>query len=110
MTANKHTPGPWHSGFTKFSQVFAENGALIARCNRLTSLTNLQANARLIAAAPEYNGAVQAIYAACESNAAPVNLMDALRELDLQGKRISLDADLLIDLFNAHAKATRGAA
>lgn len=53
MTANKHTPGPWHSGFTKFSQVFAENGALIARCNRLTSLTNLQANARLIAAAPE---------------------------------------------------------
>ncbi|WP_189720945.1 hypothetical protein [Stenotrophomonas maltophilia] len=53
-----------------------------------------------------YHEAVQAIFEACESNAAPINLMAALRELDIQGKRISLDADLLIDLFEAHAKAT----
>jgi len=70
---------------------------------------NDEANARLMAAAPDYHEAVQAIFDACEGNAAPVNLMAALRELDQQGKRISLDADLLIALFEAHAKATGGA-
>ncbi|QDY48760.1 hypothetical protein DUW70_09550 [Stenotrophomonas maltophilia] len=61
---------------------------------------------RGIAMSEHYHEAVQAIFEACESNAAPINLMAALRELDIQGKRISLDADLLIDLFEAHAKAT----
>ena len=45
-----HTPGPWAVNFTKFSEVRAENGAVIARCLRLTSLTNLEANARRIVA------------------------------------------------------------
>ena len=45
-----HTPGPWAVNFTKFSEVRAENGAVIARCVKLTSLTNLEANARRIVA------------------------------------------------------------
>ena len=27
-----HTPGPWAVNFTKFSEVRAENGVIIARC------------------------------------------------------------------------------
>ena len=48
-----HTPGPWKVDFKKFNQVKAENGALIAECRTLNGMVNLQANARLIAAAPE---------------------------------------------------------
>lgn len=49
--AEAATPGPWKASFTKFSDVTAENGALIAKCARLDSLTRLEANARYIAAA-----------------------------------------------------------
>lgn len=52
MTA-KHTQGPWKINYTKFSEIMAENGALIAKVNKLNGLVNLEANARLIAAAPE---------------------------------------------------------
>lgn len=45
-----HTKGPWAVNFTKFSEVRAENGAVIARCLKLTSLTNLEANALRIVA------------------------------------------------------------
>ena len=57
----EYTAGPWHADFQKISEVKADNGALIARCNKLTSLTNLQANARLIAAAPELLEALEAM-------------------------------------------------
>lgn len=50
---SKYTPGPWRVNYRKFSQVVAENGALIATCNTLGSLTELQANSTLIAQAPE---------------------------------------------------------
>lgn len=107
---SKHTPGPWVVRYDYVVQAPAyDDGRLVpvaqpygVNCDG----TDLFANARLIAAAPDYHEAVQAIFEACESNAAPVNLMAALRELDRQGKRISLDADLLIVLFEAHAKAT----
>lgn len=46
----EHTKGPWIVSYSKFSEVIAENGAVIARCVKLTSLTNLEANARRIAA------------------------------------------------------------
>lgn len=49
----EYTAGPWKVRYTKFSEVIAENGALICKVQRLTSLTNLQANAMLIAKAPE---------------------------------------------------------
>lgn len=47
---SEHTKGPWAVNFTKFSEVRAENGAVIARCVKLASLTNLEANARRIVA------------------------------------------------------------
>ena len=50
---SKLTPGPWVVSYTKFSEVHAENGAVIAVCKKLTGLVNMQANARLIASAPE---------------------------------------------------------
>ena len=48
-----HTPGPWTVPYKEFSKVKAENGAVIATCHKLTNLTNLEANARLLAAAPD---------------------------------------------------------
>jgi hypothetical protein len=53
MSAGKHTQGPWRASFTKLTDVVADNGALIAKCERLDGLVNLQANQRLIAAAPD---------------------------------------------------------
>jgi hypothetical protein len=50
---SKHTPGPWKVKFSNISEVVAENGALIARCNRLGSLVDLKANSTLIAQCPE---------------------------------------------------------
>ena len=50
--ADQHTPGPWKVNYRQFSRVTSENGALIATCNRLDSLSTLQANALLIAQAP----------------------------------------------------------
>ena len=47
---SEHTKGPWAVNYTKFSEVRAENGAVIARCVKLTSLPNLKANARRIVA------------------------------------------------------------
>ena len=53
MSETKHTPGPWKTSYTNLSVVIAENGAVVARASKLNGLVNLQANARLIAAAPE---------------------------------------------------------
>ena len=55
------TKGPWRRGFKNIGHVTAENGAVIAKCQRLTSLCNLQANAHLIAAAPELYGTLNII-------------------------------------------------
>ena len=73
--STKHTPGPWIPSYTKIGSVTAENGAVIAKCMRLTSLSGLEANARLIAAAPELLEALQALETlfaprACDSTAA----------------------------------------
>lgn len=48
-----YTKGPWKASFTMISHVVADNGALIAKCNKLNGLVNLEANARLISAAPD---------------------------------------------------------
>ncbi len=45
----QHTPGPWRVSYARMRQVVADNGAIIATCNKLNGLVNLQANARLIA-------------------------------------------------------------
>lgn len=64
-TVMQHTPGPWKVNYTKFSEVRAENGAVIAECKKLTNLVNLQANARLVAAAPDLLAALDRLTQQC---------------------------------------------
>jgi hypothetical protein len=64
-TVMQHTPGPWNVNFKKFSEVRAENGAVIAECKKLTGLVNLQANARLVAAAPDLLAALGRLTQQC---------------------------------------------
>ena len=66
--SEKWTPGPWHVNYSKFSQVKAANGAIVATCNRLSNLVNLQSNANLIAAAPDMYEALRAIISDLPSN------------------------------------------
>ena len=58
---SKFTPGPWKTNYKDLALVQAENGAPIARCDKLFGVANIQANARLIAAAPDLLEALQAI-------------------------------------------------
>lgn len=58
MSEVEFTPGPWRRRFKNIGHVTAENGAVIAKCERLTSLCNVQANAYLIAAAPDMYAAL----------------------------------------------------
>ena len=60
--STQHTPGPW--SVTKFNEVMASNGALVASCYKLNGLANLKANTRLIAAAPDLLVALKL----CEGN------------------------------------------
>ena len=53
MSEAKHTTGPWNVPFREFTKIKAANGAHIATCHKLTNLVNLEANSRLIAAAPD---------------------------------------------------------
>jgi hypothetical protein len=59
MSETKFTPGPWETPYRNFSEVRAQNGALVAVCKPLDGLVNLQANARLIAAAPQMYEALE---------------------------------------------------
>ncbi len=63
-----HTPGPWTVPYKEFSKVKAENGAVIATCHKLTNLTNLEANARLLAAAPDLLATLETIAAFAVGN------------------------------------------
>ena len=57
----KHTTGPWNVPFREFTKIKAANGAHIATCHKLTNLVNLEANSRLIAAAPDLLDALKTI-------------------------------------------------
>ena len=57
----KHTTGPWNVPFREFTKIKAANGAHIATCHKLTNLVNLEANSRLIAAAPDLLEALKAL-------------------------------------------------
>ena len=72
-----HTPGPWAVNFKKFSEVRAENGALVAECKKLTGLVNLQANARLVAAAPDLLAALQRLIACYSVSHSPADRASA---------------------------------
>jgi hypothetical protein len=49
--AEKATPGPWKTSFSVVGRVIAENGAVIASCTKLTSVSAMEDNARFIVAA-----------------------------------------------------------
>ena len=66
QTTTQCTPGPWSVNFKKFSEVRAENGAVIAECKKLTGLVNLQANARLVAEAPAMLVALDRLVQQCD--------------------------------------------
>ena len=65
-TTTQHTPGPWSVNFKKFSEVRAENGAVIAECKKLTGLVNLHANARLVAEAQAMLAALDRLAQQCD--------------------------------------------
>ena len=53
MTQTTHTPGPWRVGLDKNSVRDADEGYIADCQNRFADKTTVEANARLIAAAPE---------------------------------------------------------
>lgn len=55
MSNTKHTPGPWH---TDGKDVWVENGLNVDQAS-ITRRVDTEANARLIAAAPELLDALQ---------------------------------------------------
>jgi hypothetical protein len=62
MADSKHTPGPWHVGKTAPCIVYDDNGWGVANTvNHDRYVYAMQANARLIAAAPDMLAALQAI-------------------------------------------------
>ena len=80
MSETKHTPGPWKTSYTNLSVVIAENGAVVARASKLNGLVNLQANARLIAAAPELLEALESIASMYDYEASCGDLASRLYE------------------------------
>ncbi len=93
----EHTKGPWIVSYSKFSEVRAENGAVIARCVRLASLANLEANARRIAACVNACEGVRTEH--LENNLPIVELVgrhsEALREIEaLKAERAGLVDDI----------------
>lgn len=94
MTANKHTPGPWHvHKGTKWHHVRAFNGNWVMEANYSHSVVRQHADASLIAAAPE--------------------LLEALMALEVLLSPLAYDStqkDWLNRARAAIAKATGGAA
>lgn len=119
---SKHTPGPWSKSarlngpwwhISGPQSTERGQGRQAVACvhgeskrGAKTYAEMFEANARLIAAAPDYHDAASWIRQAVAANAAPVNPLAALEELALDGEHITLDAGLVLDLLKAHAKAT----
>ena len=96
MSEAKHTTGPWNVPFREFTKIKAANGAHIATCHKLTNLVNLEANSRLIAAAPDLLADLQE---ACD------------RIEDLVSRLGGTDPEKATESYRATiAKATGGAA
>ena len=100
---SEHTKGPWAVNYTKFSEVMAENGAVIARCVKLTSLTNLEANARRIVACVNACEGVRTEH--LENNLPIVELVarhnEALREIEALKDEIKSQQDKIRGLAGA---------
>ena len=100
---SEHTKGPWAVNFTKFSEVRAENGAVIARCVKLTSLTNLEANARRIVACVN---ACEGVSTKHLENNLPIRELvtrhnEALREIEALKDEIKSQQDKIRGLASA---------
>ena len=98
-----HTNGPWVVNYTKFSEVRAENGAVIARCVKLTSLTNLEANARRIVACVN---ACEGVSTKHLENNLPIRELvtrynEALREIEAMKDEIKSQQNKIRDLADA---------
>lgn len=115
----KHTPGPWYWSDDYQARDLSDTWSLlgaggygILSCDgKPNSPQEVNcADARLIAAAPDYHDAAFWIRQAIANNAAPVNPLAALEEMAIDGEHVTLDAGLVLDLLKAHAKATGGAA
>lgn len=63
----KHTPGPWKATGYKQLVVNGSDGVTLAMHPGTGSLETVQANARLIAAAPDLLAALVAVYEACQT-------------------------------------------
>ena len=119
MSNAKHTLGPWTVSEWQQGSPEADSCcgfSIVAGGHRLPlsdmegDISEAEANASLIAAAPDYHDAAFWIQQAVANNAAPVNPIAALEEMALAGEHITLDAGLVLDLLKAHAKATGSAA
>ena len=85
---NKHTPGPWHIGVRQPNSdkfIYGPNGSEVANCDRQTNFPHEnEANARLIAAAPELLGALQIcsaeLFAQCGDNARAMQYVKQARQ------------------------------
>ena len=100
---SEHTKGPWAVNYTKFSEVRAENGAVIARCVKLTSLTNLEANARRIVACVN---ACEGVSTKHLENNLPIRELvtrhnEALREIEALKDEIKSQQDKIRGLASA---------
>jgi hypothetical protein len=73
----KHTPGPWsQKGYRKLDITRPDGkvvASAIASSEHPASELQANANARLIAAAPELAEALQALYYTCVSDGRPMN-------------------------------------
>ena len=52
MNTSKHTPGPWHIGMKPGPMVYGPQGEQVVPINVMLDMSEVTANANLIAAAP----------------------------------------------------------
>jgi hypothetical protein len=118
--SEKHTRGLLKVTYSEISKIKAENGAVVATCHRLDSLTNLEANARRFAAcwnacdgldtSSLETGALQR--ATAEIIEQRDELLEALQELReaIKSRGVISTVKALSKADAAIAKATGGAA
>jgi len=110
----KHTPGPWKAEFYEATNIRAPHGGLVAQAHHLMGrfgalgrvpAPEVEANAHLIAAAPEMLAALKAITAAfnvfrLKPEGAPGSAVRAIQDMQISA---------MDDAHSAIAKAEGGA-
>lgn len=87
MSENKHTPGPWQVEFAHTQQSSGivywqvHDGSDAIACNQFCAAGNAEANARLIAAAPDLLGALKEILESPESQENSYDCFQGLKDL-----------------------------